>query len=205
MKLKLLSEKDCADATSYMLELEKEGALKYERDHEFGPRNKETLRSYMDPYFCALALQVQPQLEAAWGTQLYPTYTYTRLYKEGFILRPHTDRPACELSSSITIGYGGRDTPWELYIENDDKEEVEYILEPGEGLLYEGRKYTHWRYPLDEGWQIQTFVHYIQIGGEVYQQVRYKQPDFDFSIPFQDFDYTSAKGSKMFINKLPNF
>jgi len=191
MKAKLFSKKDCDAATKYVLEKEKNGFLEYEKDHRFGPDNKNTFRIYGDEVFKTLALKAQPKLEKLYGIKLYPTYTYTRLYKPGFILLPHLDRPACEFSSTVTIGYGERNSPWEIYIENDKEDGVEYILNPGEGVLYEGRKYHHWRMPLDKGWQLQTFVHYIEIGGEVYNDVLNMQPDFDFTIPFRDFDYGS--------------
>ena len=30
-----------------------------------------------------------------------PTYTYARIYKNGSVLKKHTDRPACEISLSV--------------------------------------------------------------------------------------------------------
>jgi len=187
MILQLLSPEDAKAATDYMLDKEREGKLQNEKVHFFGPENQLSYRSYQDPFFCDLALKVQPKIEESFGAKLYPTYTYTRLYKEGFILGPHKDRPACELSSSITIGYGGRSSPWELYIEDDEENEIECLLEPGYGLIYEGVKYRHWRYRLDHGWQVQSFVHYVMIDGPVYHEILKRKPDFDFSIPFNDF------------------
>ena len=148
----------------------------------------------MDPFFCSLALQVQPKIESVSGYSLYPTYCYTRLYLPGYTMHPHLDRPACELSSSLTIGYGGRDTPWELYIEDDNGDEVEFVLEPGEGLLYRGRDYHHWRWPLDRGWQIQTFVHYMIVNGEVHQELKDAGIHIDLDTPFTDFNWSSTKG-----------
>ena len=193
MKLKLLSDEDCANATEYVLDLNRKKLLTSEGPHRFSEENKHTKRLYMDPLFCALALQMQPLLEEGHGVKLYPTYTFTRLYLPGYTMHPHIDRPACELSSSLTIGYGGRSHPWELYIEDDDENEVEYILEPGEGLLYRGQDYHHWRYPLDRGWQIQTFVHYIEIGGKVHEQILESNPDFDTDVLFQDFTFRKGE------------
>lgn len=187
MKLKLFDAHDCDKATKYIFDLKEKGLLKHEKPHRFGPDNHHSYKTYKDEVFKELSLKALPLLEEGYGLELYPTYTYTRLYVEGFILKPHRDRPACEYSSTVTISYGDRETPWEIYVENEDGDGVEYNLESGEGLLYEGRKYHHWRMPLDKGWQIQTFVHYIKVGGEVYNQVLEHYPDFDFTTPFNDF------------------
>ena len=194
MKIKLLSEQDCKEATEYVLELNRSKKIISEGPHRFSENNRHTRKIYMDPFFCSLALQVQPKLESVSGYSLYPTYCYTRLYLPGYTMHPHLDRPACELSSSLTIGYGGRDTPWELYIEDDNGDEVEFVLEPGEGLLYRGRDYHHWRWPLDRGWQIQTFVHYMIVNGEVHQELKDAGIHIDLDTLFTDFNWSSTKG-----------
>ena len=187
MKLKLFNEQECENATKHVFDLKNNGLLKHEKEHRFGEMNHNSYRIYMDDVFTDLSLKALPLLEEAYGLKLYPTYTFTRLYVEGFTLKPHRDRAACEFSSTATIAYGDRESPWEIYVEDEHGDGVEYVLESGEGLLYEGRKYHHWRLPLDKGWQIQTFVHYIEVGCEVYDMVLEQNPDFDFSIPFNDF------------------
>jgi len=187
LKIKLLDDEDCFNATKYVLDLNRQKEIEIEGEHRFSRNNQFTRRLYMDPYFCSLALQVQPALESFYNIKLYPTYTYARLYLPGYTMFPHLDRPACEFSSSLTIGYGGRKSPWELYIEDDEGNEQEYILYPGEGLLYKGREYHHWRYPLDRGWQLQTFVHYIEIDGEVHTELKNNHIELDINKPFQDF------------------
>jgi len=186
MKIKLLDNATCDAAKEYMFDLLNRNLLENEKKHRFGPDNDKSYKLYSDVFFRDIALKTQPQLEEAYGFKLYPTYTFTRLYKEGFILRPHVDRPACEYSSTITIAYGDRDHPWEFYVE-ENNETKEYILESGEGVLYSGRELPHWRFPLDKGWQIQTFVHYIKMHGDVYDILKYDYPDFPFHKPFQDF------------------
>jgi hypothetical protein len=193
VKIKLFDEKECREAVNHIFNMKNSGDLKHENEHRFSTLNKNSYGCYSDPVFNSLALKALPQMEESCGLKLYPTYTYTRLYLPGYALVPHLDRPACEFSSTVTIGYGDRESPWEIYIENDDLDGVEYILYPGEGVIYEGRKYHHWRLPLDKGWQIQTFVHYIEIEGEVYYDVLERDPNFDFSEPFHDFKYDPSK------------
>ena len=156
---------------------------------------KTVIGCYSDPVFNSSRFKKHSlRWKKSCGLKLYPTYTYTRLYLPGYAFESsQLDRPACEFSSTVTIGYGDRESPWEIYIENDDLDGVEYILYPGEGVIYEGRKYHHWRLPLDKGWQIQTFVHYIEIEGEVYYDVLERDPNFDFSEPFHDFKYDPSK------------
>jgi hypothetical protein len=48
-----------------------------------------------------------PHFEKACGKRLYPTYSYARLYKPGEELKKHKDRPACEISATITLGFEG--------------------------------------------------------------------------------------------------
>ena len=188
MIIKLLDKKTCDEACAYIFDLKNKGMLKNEEVHHFGPDNHKSFKLYSDSFFEDLAIKVKPKLEESVNTELYPTYTYTRLYREGFILAPHKDRPACEYSATITIGYGDRDYPWEFHMENSNGDQEEYSLEVGEGILYRGCDYRHWRYALDKGWQIQSFVHYIKLGGEIYDEIVAKWPDYDFNTPFNDFD-----------------
>ena len=191
MILQLLSPDEAKEATDYLRAKELNGTLPRETMHQMGEENHLSYQAYQDPVYCGIALKVQPKIEEAWGVKLYPTYTYSRLYKPGFILRPHRDRPACELSATITIGYGDRPSPWEISIEDDEGAEHEHILEPGMGMIYDGTKYAHWRYRLEQGWQIQLFVHYVILGGKVYGDILREKPNFDFTKPFQDIKWTT--------------
>ena len=39
------------------------------------------------------------------GLNLKPTYSYWRLYKTGDELKRHKDRPSCEVSTTLCLGY----------------------------------------------------------------------------------------------------
>ena len=52
-----------------------------------------------------------PTLSTLTGRDLLPTYNYFRLYRQGDICRVHSDRPACEHSVSLTLGYSD-DATW---------------------------------------------------------------------------------------------
>jgi hypothetical protein len=52
---------------------------------------------------------------------LKETYTYTRKYDRGAYLTAHTDRPSCEVSSTICLDYKSDDgSPWKIWVKNDD-------------------------------------------------------------------------------------
>ena len=57
---------------------------------------------------------VQPTLEKLLGIELYPCYTYSRLYMSGDKLHIHTDRIACEISLTINLGWQGN-SPWPIW------------------------------------------------------------------------------------------
>jgi len=66
------------------------------------------------PVFDSLMEQLLPNFEIASGKKLYPTYAYARLYAPGEELKVHIDRPSCEISATLTLGFEG--DPWPIYI-----------------------------------------------------------------------------------------
>jgi hypothetical protein len=119
--------------------------------------------SYGDPFMEALLDVLIPTVEAASGMQLHPTYSYYRVYKRGDRLAPHRDRPSCETSLSITLGYQA-DQPWPLWIEDSDGAHP-VILRGGDGVLYKGIERSHWRDPFDGEHLVQVFLHYVDRRG----------------------------------------
>lgn len=134
------------------------------------------------PVFDSLMEQLQPHFELASGKRLLPTYAYARLYAPGEELKIHTDRPACEISATITLGFDG--DVWPIYMadyaqkgsgrkaSNFQGEEVwlvnecEIAMEVGDAVLYKGIDKVHWRTEYKEGkWQAQVFLHYVDADG----------------------------------------
>tara|TARA_R110000868_G_scaffold173966_2_gene410407 strand:+ start:636 stop:1772 length:1137 start_codon:yes stop_codon:yes gene_type:complete len=108
-----------------------------------------------------------PYFEKASGLKLYPTYSYARLYnKHGEILENHRDRPACEISATITLGFEGN--VWSIYMgDHEDKTNSTKIdMAIGDAVMYRGCDKWHWREPYFEGkWQAQVFLHYVDANG----------------------------------------
>jgi hypothetical protein len=125
---------------------------------------------YADPLMESLLLLVQPIIEKTTGLSLYPTYAYYRIYRRGDILKPHYDRPSCEISASLCIGHNYENYEWPLFVDDS-----KIILEPTDLAIYKGLDSLHWR---DEflgphnAVQVQAFLHYVDENGP-YQEYKY--------------------------------
>jgi hypothetical protein len=109
-----------------------------------------------------------PYFEQASGLKLYPTYSYARLYnQQGEELKNHRDRPACEISATLTLGFDG--DVWSIYMGDDQDKTVNVSkidMAIGDAVMYRGCDKYHWREPYFEGqWQAQVFLHYVDANG----------------------------------------
>ncbi len=104
-----------------------------------------------------------PVLSQTLNCELYPTYSYLRIYVTGAQLEKHTDRNSCEISATLPIEYESASI-WPLCIEIDGSvRKIE--LEPGDALIYKGIEIPHWREPFEGERQVQTFLHYVKKDG----------------------------------------
>jgi len=134
------------------------------------------------PVFDSLLEQLLPNFEIASGKKLYPTYAYARLYSPGEELKIHTDRPACEISATLTLGFEGG--VWPIYMGDHDKTKLSekridengkecwlknisrVDMDVGDAIIYKGQEKVHWREKYKEGqWQAQVFLHYVDANG----------------------------------------
>lgn len=111
-------------------------------------------------------IKILRKMEEETGLALYPTYNYFRIYNKKSILAKHTDRPACEISVTMNVGYDG-DYNWPIWITDNDGKDHSISLDVGDGLIYMGCENTHWREPADERviCQTQLFLHYVNQDG----------------------------------------
>ena len=124
-----------------------------------------------DPLTEALLELLLPRVELASGAPLHPTYSYLRVYKRGDVLRRHTDRPACEASLTLNLGYEAQ-RPWPIWLATASGARA-FDLEPGDALLYHGIEVPHWRGPFEGEKAVQVFLHYVRRDGA------YKEWAFD--------------------------
>ena len=118
---------------------------------------------YNQPEQVAILSEKVSELNELLGRKVLPAYSFTRQYGKGSVLFRHTDRPSCEVSLSIHL-YG--DEPWAFGIRDKDGEECEVILNPGDAILYDAPNAEHWREEYTGEFYIQTFHHYVLLGGE---------------------------------------
>jgi hypothetical protein len=117
---------------------------------------------------------VTPVLSTTINCELYPTYSYLRIYVKGAELERHVDRHSCEVSATLPISYDCHDI-WPLYIEAGDKV-TRVELEPGDALIYKGIEIPHWREAFQGERQVQVFLHYVKKHGD-YREFKFdKRP-----------------------------
>ena len=120
---------------------------------------------YADPAMEAMLLHLHPKIEKYTGIKLYPTYSFYRVYRNGDELKPHTDRPSCEISATVCFNYSydTADYTWPIYMDKNP-----LVMMPGDGAIYRGMELEHYREPLVQGiesWHVQGFFHYVDISG----------------------------------------
>jgi hypothetical protein len=133
-----------------------------ESDVALAPQVPGAHSKYADPAMETMLLHLKPVMEKHTGLQLYPTYSYYRVYRNSNELVPHRDRPACEISATVCFNVNA-DFVWSIYIEG-----APIDLNPGDMLIYRGHEKLHWREPLehiDSVWQVQGFFHYVDVNG----------------------------------------
>lgn len=119
-----------------------------------------------------------PAVSQMVGRDLLPSYDYFRIYQKGDICRLHSDRPSCEHSVSLTLGYSDA-KPWPLEIGSKKMEGPDYLresfgeeeyasipMQPGDAVLYQGVNYRHGRStPNPNLWSAHLFLHWVDRDG----------------------------------------
>jgi len=124
--------------------------------------HKNTFALYGDVIFDTLLYNSTKKISELTGTELFPTYTYGRIYNKGNTLERHKDREACEVS--LTLNLGG--DPWPIYIDptgSINKKGKKVILNPGDTLIYKGNELEHWRNKFTGNICAQVFLHYTSL------------------------------------------
>jgi len=170
-----LDKGNCAYLTEFIKDCEKNG--EGERDTQcpksWSVANHPTLEKVLEACL--------PRMEMETGKKLFPTYTYARHYTKGEVLECHTDRPACEYSVTITLGYDDKES-WPFWFAESGEETDQGIvgekdlifrvkniqkvdMEVGDAVIYNGHEVPHWREELQGEWQTQIFLHYVDQDG----------------------------------------
>jgi len=147
------------------------------------PQVPNSYAKYGDRLMETLLVKTIDVMQKKTGLKLVPTYSYTRLYKHGNILKRHKDRPSCEISTTLCLG----GDHWPIYLDptgksnllpgvsenveeskrliNNPNKGIEVNLKPGDMLIYSGCDLEHWREPFQGQVCGQVFLHYNHADG----------------------------------------
>jgi hypothetical protein len=134
-----------------------------ENDIDGDPQAPNSFSTYNYTPFLELLCEKTPEISQAIGETVLPTYSYARIYKNGSVLKRHVDRDACEIS--LTLHLHG-DQSWPIWIETPSGKEVQVDLQPGEAMVYLGKKAPHWREEYGGEYYTQVFLHYVRSRGD---------------------------------------
>ena len=153
----VISKERAAELTQYLFDLAKEG--KTEKD----PQCPLSDAIYGAPKYDELLQELAPALSQHLGVKLLPAYTYARIYRPGEELKIHKDRPSCEFSGTMTLGYAEGEAIWPIFFDEEKRHKIH--LGVGELAMYKGCEVAHWRPPFKGTWQVQIFFHYVDADG----------------------------------------
>ena len=133
----------------------------------------DTYSHYADLVMETLLKKVLPVMEKHTNLKLFPTYSYSRIYKKGDVLLKHKDRASCKISTTLNLGGDS----WPIFLEPNPKKgrrsKDKYIpskskgiqinLEPGDMLVYSGCELEHWRNKFEGKDCAQVFLHYNEV------------------------------------------
>lgn len=128
---------------------------------------------YADPMMESLLLKLLPTIEENTGLTLIPTYSYYRVYRPGAELVKHKDRPACEISITLCLGYNynNKDIDYPIIVDGNKVSQV-----PGDIVIYRGCEIDHWRevFEAPEGTKhSQVFLHYVDANGPFAEECKF--------------------------------
>ena len=152
---------------------------------DYGDTQVEKAFSAAAPAITETLLDVMtPILSKTINCELYPTYSYLRIYVKGADLEKHQDRPSCEVSATVPLSYNSHYL-WPLYIETGNKVTA-VELEAGDALIYKGIELPHWREAFEGERQVQVFLHYVKKNGN-YSEFKFdKRPSLSHHNVGQD-------------------
>src|SRR6266536_539118 len=102
-----------------------------------------------DPGLDAVLEWIRPEIGRLVGFELAPTYSYTRRYAKGELLKRHKDRESCEVSVTVSIKVPKRAAPSVVYLRPPNARATKVAMREGDGY-------------------IQLFFHFISKSGRSY-------------------------------------
>lgn len=126
---------------------------------DFKQNNNGDTAFYNDPMAESLLLTKTKIVEENANLKLYPTYSFWRMYSHQAELKPHKDRPSCEVSVTVQISSCGT-SKWPIYMDG-----IAVEMEDGDAVIYYGTEVQHERKNFLGDFQAQAFLHYVDQNG----------------------------------------
>ena len=141
----------------------RQDSLQYTIDSQC-PRSKSF---YADPLTETLLMTSGRKISDAIGVELLPTYSYARVYAQKEHLVKHLDRPECEYSATVCLGYPEDQGISSIFMCANESGfgAAELKLDVGDICIYKGADIYHWREPFKQTWYLQAFLHYVNSEG----------------------------------------
>lgn len=157
------------------------GKIPISQENAFAPVLARAAFEIYGPYYTPLKFLLwglTPIMESLVKLSLEPTYNYFRMYRNGDVCKVHSDRPACEHSMSLTLGYSDG-IVWPFHVGNDVVDASAAIsddfegrpfatlaMQPGDAVIYKGIEVRHGRInPNPNAWSAHIFLHWVERGG----------------------------------------
>ena len=168
----------CVLATQRLNMLEEHHGIGKVDKHQYGeftdPQAPGDYSKYGDLVFDTLLYNLKNNINLWTDKNLIPTYSYHRLYTTGTELVRHTDRPSCEISTTLCLGYDTSNLNkkiypnynWPMYVKEKDGTEFPVQCKPGDMIIYRGCDLEHWRERYIGKNHAQVFLHYNDKEGE---------------------------------------
>lgn len=137
-------------------------------DMVLDPQAPNSLAKYNFLPFVKFLVKKIPDVSKILQEDVLPTYCYTRIYKQGEILKRHRDRPACEISITLNLK---KDLEWPIWFQKPNGDEVSLELNNGDAVMYLGETSDHWRNSYQGQEHVQLFLHYVRAEGSKYWAV----------------------------------
>lgn len=169
----VLNKSDCSELVQHMFNLKEQGKLV--KDDQC-PKSWSV---YGDPVLDHILNSLTGPLSKQLGINLIPTYTYARIYEPGEVLEKHRDRPSCEISGTMTLGFDESCPVWPIWFAKDaDDPGEKFDIKTGDLVMYRGNELPHWRTAFKGKWQVQVFFHYVDAEGPHKDWAYDKRPPF---------------------------
>lgn len=140
----------------------------FDEMQDFNPDGQQVIGAhskYADPAMETMLIYLHTLMEEHTGLELFPTYSFYRVYRPGDELTVHKDRPSCEISCTMCFNYSYENSnySWPIFMSGN-----EINLKSGDLVIYRGCDLDHWREKFqgsDGDWHVQGFFHYVDKNG----------------------------------------